>query len=48
MFGSRRRCLAVGVAAEVKNKLSVVEVVGEIGQLEEGGDHVQGSLSLPR
>ena len=28
----RRRRLAVGVAAEVKSKLSVVDVVGETGQ----------------
>src|SRR6188474_877741 len=28
MSGSRRRCLAVGVAAEVKNKLSVVVTPG--------------------
>ena len=29
MFRSGRRRLAVGVAAEVKSKLSVVDVVGE-------------------
>ena len=48
MFSSRRRHLAVGVAAEVKNKLSVVDVVGEIGQPEEGGYHLQGSVPVPR
>ena len=37
MFRSRRRRLAVGVAAEVKNKLSVVEVVGESVGLKKAG-----------
>src|SRR6476661_4045491 len=42
MFGSRRRCLAVGVAAEVKNKLSVVEVVGETVSLKKAGTTYKG------
>src|SRR4029077_113944 len=42
MFGSRRRCLAVGVAAEVKNKLSVVEVVGESVSLKKAGSTYKG------
>jgi DNA primase len=42
MFGSRRRCLAVGVAAEVKNKLSVVEVVGESVSLKKAGTTYKG------
>src|SRR6478736_1109785 len=37
MFRSWRRYLAVGVAAEVKNKLSVVEVVGESVSLKKAG-----------
>ena len=42
MFGSRRRCLAVGVAAEVKNKLTVVEVVGETVSLKKAGTTYKG------
>src|SRR6476659_413291 len=42
MSGSRRRCLAVGVAAEVKNKLSVVDVVGETVSLKEAGTTYKG------
>ena len=42
MSGSRRRCLAVGVAAEVKNKLSVVEVVGETVSLKKAGTTYKG------
>ena len=42
MFGSRRRCLAVGVAAEVKNKLSVVDVVGETVSLKKAGTTYKG------
>src|SRR6476469_7379132 len=45
--GTRRRAgwadsLAVGVAAEVKNKLSVVDVVGETVQLKEAGSTFKG------
>src|SRR4026208_616127 len=42
MSGSRRRCLAVAVAAEVKNKLSVVDVVGETVQLKKAGSTFKG------
>ena len=42
MFRSRRRRLAVGVAAEVKNKLSVVEVVGESVSLKKAGTTYKG------
>ena len=42
MFRSRRRYLAVGVAAEVKNKLSVVEVVGESVGLKKAGSTYKG------
>src|SRR6187401_1660690 len=42
MSGSRRRCLAVGVAAEVKNKLSVVDVVGESVSLKKAGTTYKG------
>ncbi len=42
MFGSRRRCLAVGVAAEVKSKLSVVDVVGETVSLKKAGSTYKG------
>jgi len=42
MFRSRRRRLAVGVAAEVKNKLSVVEVVGETVSLKKAGTTYKG------
>ena len=48
MSGSWRRCLAVGVAAEVKSKLSVVDVVGETVSAEEGGHHLQGAVPVPR
>src|SRR3989337_390263 len=41
-FGSRRRCLAVGVAAEVKSKLSVVDVVGESVSLKKAGTTYKG------
>ncbi len=42
MFGSRRRHLAVGVAAEVKSKLSVVDVVGETVSLKKAGTTYKG------
>jgi DNA primase len=42
MFRSWRRYLAVGVAAEVKNKLSVVEVVGESVSLKKAGSTYKG------
>jgi DNA primase len=42
MFRSRRRRLAVGVAAEVKNKLSVVDVVGETVSLKKAGTTYKG------
>jgi DNA primase len=42
MFSSGRRRLAVGVAAEVKNKLSVVEVVGESVSLKKAGTTYKG------
>src|SRR6187397_1217528 len=42
MSGSRRRCLAVGVAAEVKSKLSVVDVVGETVSLKKAGTTYKG------
>ena len=42
MSGSRRRHLAVGVAAEVKNKLSVVEIVGETVSLKKAGTTYKG------
>ena len=38
----RRASLAVGVAAEVKNKLSVVDVVGETVQLRKAGSTFKG------
>jgi len=38
----RRASLAVGVAAEVKNKLSVVDVVGESVQLKKAGSTFKG------
>ncbi len=40
--------MSVGVTAEVKSKLSVVDVVGETGHAQEGGHHLQGPLPLPR
>ena len=43
----RRRHLSVGVAAEVKSKLSVVEVVGETVVLKKAGTTYKG-LSVPR
>ena len=42
MSSSRRRRLAVGVAAEVKNKLSVVDVVGESVSLKKAGTTYKG------
>src|SRR5258708_7350648 len=42
MSGSRRRHLAVGVAAEVKNKLSVVDIVGETVSLKKAGTTYKG------
>jgi DNA primase len=42
MSGSRRRYLAVGVAAEVKSKLSVVDVVGESVSLKKAGTTYKG------
>src|SRR4051812_22631818 len=42
MFGSRRRHLAVGVAAEVKSKLNVVDVVGESVSLKKAGTTYKG------
>ena len=42
MFSSRRRCLAVGVAAEVKSRLSVLEVVGESVSLKKAGTTYKG------
>ena len=42
MFSSRRRRLAVGVAAEVKTKLSVVDVVGETVSLKKAGTTYKG------
>jgi DNA primase len=42
MFRSWRRYLAVGVAAEVKNKLSVVDVVGESVSLKKAGSTYKG------
>ena len=42
MFSSRRRRLAVGVAAEVKTKLSVVDVVGETVGLKKAGTTYKG------
>jgi len=42
MSGSWRRCLAVGVAAEVKSKLSVVDVVGESVSLKKAGTTYKG------
>src|SRR4051795_6514599 len=42
MSSTRRRRLAVGVAAEVKNKLSVVEVVGETVSLKKAGTSYKG------
>ena len=48
MFGSRRRYLAVGVAAEVKNKLTVVEVVGETVSLKKAGTTYKGLCPVPR
>ena len=40
--------MAVGVAAEVKNKLSVVDVVGETVQLKKAGTILQGAVPVPR
>lgn len=42
MSGIRRRHLAVGVAAEVKSKLSVVDVVGETVSLKKAGTTYKG------
>ena len=42
MSSPRRHGLAVGVAAEVKNKLSVVDVVGETVQLKKAGTTFKG------
>ena len=42
MSRSRRRRLAVGVAAEVKSKLSVVDVVGESVSLKKAGTTYKG------
>ena len=42
MSSPRRRRLAVGVAAEVKNKLSVVDVVGESVSLKKAGTTYKG------
>src|SRR4029078_5145018 len=42
MSSFRRRRLAVGVAAEVKNKLSVVEVVRETVSLKKAGTTYKG------
>src|SRR5512146_533068 len=42
MFSSRRRRLAVGVAAEVKSRLSVVDVVGESVSLKKAGTTYKG------
>jgi DNA primase len=42
MFSSRRRHLAVGVAAEVKTRLSVVDVVGETVSLKKAGTTYKG------
>ena len=44
----KERSLSVGVTAEVKSKLSVVDVVGETRHAEEGGHHLQGAVPLPR
>ena len=40
--------LAVGVAAEVKNKLSVVDVVGETVQLKKAGTRPIGASKMKR
>src|SRR6185312_15279336 len=42
MFRSWRRYLAVGVAAEVKSKLSVVDVVGDTVSLKKAGTTYKG------
>src|SRR5260221_6764595 len=42
MFSSRRRRLAVGVAAEVKSRLSVVDIVGEAVSLKKAGTTYKG------
>ncbi len=42
MSGSGRRCLAVGVAAEVKSKLAVVDVVGDTVSLKKAGTTYKG------
>ena len=42
MFSPRRRRLAVGVAAEVKSRLSVVDVVGESVSLKKAGTTFKG------
>lgn len=42
MSGSWGRCLAVGVAAEVKSKLSVVDVVGDTVSLKKAGTTYKG------
>ena len=42
MSSSRRRRLAVGVAAEVKSRLSVVDVVGESVSLKKAGTTYKG------
>src|SRR5215204_5948200 len=42
MSGSRRRCLAVGVTAEVKSKLAVIDVVGETVSLKKAGTTYKG------
>src|SRR3954470_17412975 len=41
-LGVREECLAVGVAAEIKGKLSVVDVVGETVQLKKAGSTFKG------
>ncbi len=42
MSGYRSRCLAVGVAAEVKNKLAVVDIVGDTVSLKKAGTTYKG------
>ena len=47
-MSGRSGATAGGVAAEVKSRLNIVDVVGETVQLKKAGTTFKGSVPLPR